>query len=374
MPIRSGGGGALTQPTAPAIADQEFMPPGAPTGLAAAVGDTQSVVTWTANTEGDLASYTLERSLASGSGFAEVATITAGTETYTNTGLTNGTTYYYRLLATDTLGNASGYSSEASVVPVTAVTDSDWCLYSDGSYEYMTISDSSGDLDFQIGDTMSVAFWLKTNNGGWGGKGIVTTRSSSGSQPGWAIEGVSSGGTTEFCLDSGADRANWKALSDVEDQTWHHIVWTWDGTSPNESDLGTSGALCCYVDGVLEEPVLSSTYGGDVGVIDYATADPRLFARDDTGYGIKGWLDDVRIYGVVLSAVEAAAIYNDGDGQFGTAGVGTEAATGGITQYDELLGWWKMEEGTGDVVADASGNGLEGTRVNADWHDGTPSA
>ncbi|MCH8069292.1 MAG: hypothetical protein IID16_08530 [Candidatus Marinimicrobia bacterium] len=34
-----------------------------------------------------------------------------------NTGLTNGTTYYYRITAVDSVGNESGFSNEKSAVP-----------------------------------------------------------------------------------------------------------------------------------------------------------------------------------------------------------------------------------------------------------------
>ena len=66
--------------------------PSAPTGLTATAGNSQVALSWTAST--GATSYNVLRSTVSGSGYASVATGIA-TTSYTNTGLTNGTTYYF---------------------------------------------------------------------------------------------------------------------------------------------------------------------------------------------------------------------------------------------------------------------------------------
>jgi fibronectin type 3 domain-containing protein len=88
--------------------------PAAPTGLAASPGNAQAALTWNAST--GATSYNVLRSTVSGSGYASVATgIT--TTSYTNTGLTNGTTYYFVVTATNSNGT-SGNSAQASATPV----------------------------------------------------------------------------------------------------------------------------------------------------------------------------------------------------------------------------------------------------------------
>src|SRR6185436_10267606 len=83
-------------------------PPAAPAGLTAAAGNTQVALSWTAS--GGATSYNVKRSTVSGSGYV---TINSPTSTsYTNTGLTNGTTYYYVVSAV----NASGESANSSQV------------------------------------------------------------------------------------------------------------------------------------------------------------------------------------------------------------------------------------------------------------------
>ena len=71
--------------------------PSTPSGLTAADGNTTITLTWTANSESDLASYKVYGGT-SASPTTLLTTISAGTETYTQTGLTNGTTYYYNCL------------------------------------------------------------------------------------------------------------------------------------------------------------------------------------------------------------------------------------------------------------------------------------
>jgi fibronectin type 3 domain-containing protein len=96
--------------------------PAPPTGVAAADRPADQggavVISWTANTESDLAGYHVYRSLSIGGPFTQAnASLVAGT-TYTDTGLTNGTTYYYVVRAVDTSANQSANSATASTVPV----------------------------------------------------------------------------------------------------------------------------------------------------------------------------------------------------------------------------------------------------------------
>ncbi|MFO8008405.1 MAG: sugar-binding protein, partial [Candidatus Brocadiia bacterium] len=96
--------------------EADTTPPANPTGLSATAGDGQVDLNWDDNTEGDLASYSVYRSTTSGSGYSSIATGVASSA-YTDTGVTNGTTYYYVVTAVDTSSNESGYSNEASATP-----------------------------------------------------------------------------------------------------------------------------------------------------------------------------------------------------------------------------------------------------------------
>jgi hypothetical protein len=87
--------------------------PAAPTDLIANVASaTQVNLFWTDNANNET-SYKVERKLASGGSFAEVATLPAGSTAYSSTGLAASTQYVYRVRASNSAGD-SDYSNEAN--------------------------------------------------------------------------------------------------------------------------------------------------------------------------------------------------------------------------------------------------------------------
>ena len=113
------------------IADQNYTgifedttPPDAPTGLTAiSVSSTQVDLDWNNNSESDLANYNVKRATSAGGPYSTIASPTAST--FTDTGLNNGTTYYYVVSAVDTSSNESGDSSEVSTLPVVSISATD---------------------------------------------------------------------------------------------------------------------------------------------------------------------------------------------------------------------------------------------------------
>ena len=89
-------------------------PPPAPSGLAASPGDGQVALSWNAAT--GATSYTVKRSLTAGGPYDDVQSGLGGTN-FTDSGLVNGTTYYYVVSASNAVGQ-SGNSNEASATPV----------------------------------------------------------------------------------------------------------------------------------------------------------------------------------------------------------------------------------------------------------------
>ena len=93
-------------------------PPSAPTGLTATAGNAQVSLSWTASA--GATSYNVKRSTTSGGPYSTVSSPT-GTS-YTNTGLTNGTAYYYVVTALNSNGE-SGNSNQASATPTAGSAD-----------------------------------------------------------------------------------------------------------------------------------------------------------------------------------------------------------------------------------------------------------
>lgn len=96
------------------------LPPAAPSGLAATpLSSSQIKLDWTDNASNETG-FKIERSL-NGVSYTQIATVGANVVTYTDTGLSPSTTYYYRIRAYNA-GGDSAYSAAASAAtPVTPV-------------------------------------------------------------------------------------------------------------------------------------------------------------------------------------------------------------------------------------------------------------
>lgn len=101
----SGGGG------------QQVTPPATPTGLAATAGNAQVSLTWNAST--GATSYNVQRGTLSGGPYA--TSFSTSTASYTDSTVTNGTTYYYVVAAVNSAGSSAN-STQVSATPVAANT------------------------------------------------------------------------------------------------------------------------------------------------------------------------------------------------------------------------------------------------------------
>jgi chitin-binding protein len=93
--------------------------PPAPTSLAATAGNAQVALTW--NAASGATGYNVKRSLVNGGPYSNVATNVTATS-FTNTGLTNGTTYFYVVTAVNASGE-SPVSTQASAQPTAPTGD-----------------------------------------------------------------------------------------------------------------------------------------------------------------------------------------------------------------------------------------------------------
>lgn len=91
--------------------------PSAPTSLSATGSSGLVALTWTASS--GATGYNVRRSTTSGSGYATIGTPT--TASYNDTSVTNGTTYYYVVQASNSAGT-SGNSNQASATPAASVS------------------------------------------------------------------------------------------------------------------------------------------------------------------------------------------------------------------------------------------------------------
>ena len=102
---------ATATPTAPALA------PPAPTGLQATAGNSQVSLAWSAST--GATSYHVKRSTTSGGPYTQISA--PASTNFTDTGLSNGTAYFYVVSALNTAGESAN-STQASATPTNPIT------------------------------------------------------------------------------------------------------------------------------------------------------------------------------------------------------------------------------------------------------------
>ncbi|HEV2344385.1 MAG TPA: fibronectin type III domain-containing protein [Actinocrinis sp.] len=172
--------------------------PAAPTGLAASAGNGSVALSWTAST--GATSYSVYRGTAAG---AEAATAvgTSTTNSFTDTGLTNGTKYYYVVTASNSAGT-SAKSAEASATPATTGGTPPGVPFG------VVITPQTGHILLQWGfesAATSYRVYRGTTPGGEGATPLVTVTS-----PTYTDSAVTSGVTYYYqftALDAGGESA-----------------------------------------------------------------------------------------------------------------------------------------------------------------------
>ncbi|MCU6795140.1 hypothetical protein OB236_23825 [Paenibacillus sp. WQ 127069] len=136
---------------------------GAPTTLKATAGNAKVSLNWTAST--GATSYNIKRATTAGGPYTTVATNVYGSP-YTDTTVTNGTTYYYVVTAVNA-GGESGNSNEASATPQGSVTPPT----GSGNRALLVITLVSGlekEYDLPIGEVNNFITWYTSRAAGIG--------------------------------------------------------------------------------------------------------------------------------------------------------------------------------------------------------------
>jgi hypothetical protein len=129
--------------------------PGAPGALAATPGNAQISLTWTAAS--GATAYSVHRGTASGGPYTTIQTDVT-TTSFTNTGLTNGTAYYYVVTATNGAGEgpSSNEASATPVVPPTVATFTSVAAQDGWVLESSETSNAGGSIDATSNTTSSL--------------------------------------------------------------------------------------------------------------------------------------------------------------------------------------------------------------------------
>jgi fibronectin type 3 domain-containing protein len=313
------GGGAEGTPSNEASALTGNAAPAPPVGLTAIAGNGQIALDWADSTEPDLVGYHVYRADAAGQPFARITASPIAASTFTNTSLTNGTTYYFVVTALDTGGLESGPSAQASATPVAAGAGASahWRL-DDASG--VTALDSSGNgshgtlvggpvwttgsfgsgLSFDGVDD-AVTTPLLTNFSAWTvslwvrspaapAQGVASGPLHSGNlQINWNHPDSPARGAASMRLGWQWYRVRFGALAP---NTWYHLAVTYDGET-----------MRAYRDGVLV-----GTNASPSGSPDQDDTPVKLGRHATASQFFAGTVDQVRVYNRALTDVEVSGL------------------------------------------------------------------
>jgi fibronectin type 3 domain-containing protein len=355
----SAGGESANSPQA--TATPQAVAPAAPTGLAGTFGPMQAQLSW--NPSLGATSYNLKRATLSGGPYLTITNVTA--TSVTDTGLTNGTPYYYVVSAL----NPAGESPDSAPVSVTpndlfgywkfdetkgpsydsgaGGNNANWTISVswtsgilsnavrlDGTYAYLWLPNG---LVRTLND-FSIATWVKVDTNRSGSRIFDF---GSGSNVDMFLTPAIAGKALQFAIttngSTGEQQINTRSV--LSTGIWHHVAVTLSGTT---------GLL--YLDGVAVGTNTSlSLKPSNLGI---TTKNYFGWSQSPTGPSLQGALDDFRLYNRALSAAEVSSFAAVAlPSPWAQVDIAALAATGAATLIN---GTWTIQ-GAGNIggTADA---------------------
>ncbi len=202
-----------------------------------------------------------------------------------------------------------------------AVANGDWyALRFDGVDDYV---DCGNNPVFALNDAITLVAWVKTNDTTNGEFNSFITK-------GDHAYGLKSNtrDAIEFVIYDGMWVTAEYSVNSSFNGVWHHLAGVYDGSE-----------LKLYIDG---EPVATTAHTGTIGS---TSDDVYLGGNSETaGHFYEGLIDEVRIWNIARTQEEIQInMYALFDGN-----------------EPNLVGYWQLDEGTGQIASDSSGNGNHG--------------
>ena len=254
--------------------------------------------------------------------------------------------------------NTSGEATAAAVA-VGGSYENNYSIQFDGIDDFVNL----GGPDFSGHTVGTIALWAYVITHPSGKYSLITYQSTTsnymrliiGTANKWGLHRRRNDGTEHYYAYSN---------SASTEGVWEHIAVTQDGTDTK-----------LYIGGVLQDDDL----GGDaedewfsaIGASQtLASQSPSTDFQGLTmgvtqgGSYFKGFLDEVAIWNVALTAADITAIYKSGE-----PNDLKDSASYNTDRTGNLKGYWRMEEGTGLTINDTSTNSNHGTLTAFDTDD-----
>ena len=230
----------------------------------------------------------------------------------------------------------------------------------DGTDDYV---DAGSGASLAITEAVTIEAWVKLDSLGVD-RGIVATGdiNAASSYNGPYSIGIVSDNTFVFeTRHTTGDRHYWYTSAAWSANTWYHLIAVWNKTT---------GSKTFYVNGVSQSAGTSGGTGNMSTSLTALSATVKIGAALNSSGGITdyfpGIIDEVRIYNRALGADEVKQHY---DQTRRNLKINQPSGT-------PPVGWWKMDEGTGQTVRDYSANANNGTMywmstsTSGGWVDG----
>ena len=315
----------------------DTQPPTVPTNLVAtAVSASQINLSWSASTDNvGVTGYYVERQNPGSTNFGQIASVT-GTS-FNDTNLVSGSSYSYRVRATDAAGNLSAYSAVAAASTQTGASGL-VAAYSFNEGGGATTADSSGNgntgtlvnaswtaagknggavsfdgatsyidlgnpTSLQLTGSMTLEAWVfATGNPPDDGQVIAK----SDNVGGWQLKTTPDTGVETFGVaisPNGTAHVQRYSKTVRALNTWYHVAGVYDANART---------LDIYVNGLLDNGSLRGTVAGSQIDLPQNT----MIGRRSGGFYFQGTIDEVRVYNTALTATQ---IQNDMNGSIANA-------------------------------------------------------
>ena len=228
-------------------------------------------------------------------------------------------------------------TSQVTVQPVLNCLNSATELYFDGN-THISIPNNAA---YNFGATQDFSIECRFRSNEAADVSIVAKKDwESGLLPGYVFSFKPGSQKFKVNIGDGSNRVDVETAI-ITDNEWHTVSATFD----------RDGMLSVYIDGVFSKAISMVA----IGNID--TSFPLTIGKDGNGdYAYTGYIAEVRVFDRLLSS-ETIETWK------------CKALDSSHPNYNGLQGYWKLNEGSGTAIIDASSIGADGILYGENWKD-----